>query len=190
MLVIAGCAIGSIDDPDSAPVYLRLDSLETPAVTGSVQGSGTCSGNPTIPCTSDFVCSSAQPAAGFCQNIPCVRTINEWTADLTNLPKNSLAITSPFNDIILDRLLITYEPALSGLTSQVVGLGGVTIPADSTATVMFAPIAMQALEEIPFDQSITVDLTLVFEGRTPGNASIESSPVTEGLFIEKCAGAN
>jgi hypothetical protein len=190
MLVIAGCASGSIDDPDSAPVYLRLDALDSPAVTGSIQGSGTCSGDPTIPCTSDFVCSSAQPAAGFCQNIPCVRTINEWTANLSNVPKNSSAVTSPFNDIILDRLLISYNPALSGVASQVVGLGGVHVPAASAGVVTFAPIIFQALAAIPINASTTTNLTISFEGHTPVNDQIVSGPSSTQLFIEECFGGN
>jgi len=188
ILVTAGCASGSIDDPDSAHVYLRLDQLDTPAVTGSIQGSGTCSGDPSIPCTSDFVCASAQPAAGFCQNIPCVRTINEWTANLSNIPKNSEAITSPFNDIILDRLLITYSPPLSGVSSQVVGLGGVSIPADGTGSVSFAPIIFQALATIPIDASTTTNLSLVFQGHTPVNDDITGGPSSVQLFIEQCFG--
>ena len=183
LLVLSGCADGPIDNADSAHVVLQIETLDTPGVTGAVEGDGVCSGDAQVSCTSDATCANAQPALGSCIGLTCTRVIAEWSGTARNVPKNSLANTSPFNDIILQTLDLSYPG--SGLPSVTIGLGSITIPADSSGSFEFFPITFQAIEGFPDDTAASVDVLFTIHGTTPVDDAVSVTGAAQ-LNIEKC----
>ena len=114
------------------------------------------------------------------------------TCELAAVPKNSLAITSPFNDITMIDLVITYtflnlpgNPAIT-IEDRVVGLADVAIPANATNSVTFSPISFDdLLINYPAIQGKTANLTMVFRAVTVEGAQIFDT-FYEQLFIESC----
>jgi len=182
LLILAGCADGPIDSPGSAHVVLQLETLDTPGVTGAVEGDGVCSGDAQVSCTSDATCANAQPALGSCIGLTCTRTIAEWSGTARNVPKNSLANTSPFNDIVLQRVDISYPG--SGLPSTTVGIVG-TIFADTSGSIEFFPITFQAIEGVPDDTAVSVDVVFTIYGVTEVDDNVQLTAAAQ-LNVEKC----
>jgi hypothetical protein len=158
LLVTAACTSDALDDGTGADVVLEVVSLENPPVT-------------------------AQQAQG---GVGCTLTVEDWTATLEAAPKNSLAGTPPFNDIILIDVVITYDwidPGLSTPT-RTVGLGDTRIPAGGISSVTFAPIAFDDLDIA--QQGHTANLSLLFRARTVEGTTIGDT-VSRQLFVEVCA---
>ena len=183
LLIVAGCASGDIDDADSAHVVMQIETLDTPGVTGAVEGDGVCSGDAAVSCASDATCANAQPALGSCIGLTCVRTITEWSGTMRNVPKNSLANTSPFNDITLNTVDVSYPG--SGIAPETLGMGGVTIPADNSGSFAFDPITFQGIAGFPDDQSASVNVLFTIRGQTAVNDAVTVTAAAQ-LNIETC----
>jgi hypothetical protein len=186
LIVVAGaCTSDDLDDGDSAGVVLQVLSLEPQAVTAQAQqGSGVCS-------LSGGQCTVASdcPLAGeACTGTTgCQLTVEEWDASLQALPKNSVAITSPFNDVVMNNIVIdyTWQIAGPGVVTQTIGLNGVTVPVNGQANVTFFPISAAAVSTDPAIEGNTADLIMRFNGVTVEGRGV--SVVTQGqLNVESC----
>jgi len=164
LLVLAtGCPEnGSLDDGDSAPVVFEVEILNTPAVTAQPGGSPP---------------SCATPSA----------QVQQWDANAVNSPKTAGAITSPFNDIDLRDVTITYtcDAGLVCPPQRVHGLTG-TVPADSTVQFKFNPIYLQDVD--PSLLGTSVDLNMVFRSQTISGEDIFYTTAAV-LSISSCVGA-
>jgi len=185
LVIVAGaCTSDSLDDGDSADVVLQVVSLEPTAVTAQREtGSGVCSFSGAA-CTVNSDCPLGETCtgAGGCQ-----LTVQDWQASFTNLPKNSVAITSPFNDIVLDHVEISYLWQIPGpvIAEQVIGLNAVTVPVNGQASASFPPISSAAVNNDPAVEGNTADLTMIFRGTTVEGSGV--SVVAQGqLNIERC----
>lgn len=185
LLALIGCASGPLDSSGSAHVVLQIQDLNTPAVTGSIQGSGVCSEDSSVSCTSDAQCANANPAIGSCIGLTCIRTITEWAGTVKNVPKNPLAITSPANDIVLTTIEITYGGTT--FTPYIQGLGSVTVPADSSNSFAFDPITFQNLLSAFPDNDDSGSLNVIFTiaGETYSNDSVTVIGSRQ-LNVESC----
>jgi len=157
LLVTASCTNDALDDGSGADVVLEIVNLENPAITAQQAGG----------------------AGG------CTLLVEDWTALIGAAPKNPLGGTTPFNDLTLHTVTITYnwiEPAITTPTS-IVGLGETTIPAGGVAAVTFAPIAFDHLTAAM--QGHTSNLVLVFDATTVEGTRVRST-VQRQLFVEVC----
>ena len=181
-LITAGCTSDRLDDGTSADVIIQVMALDNRPVsanqTTATQGTCSISGilcDSTADCAQNEVC--ARPSL-------CLFEVEEWSATLQAAPKNSLAGT-PFNDVIMQNVRISYDWPDTGLSTptRTLGLAGVTIPADGTNSVTFFPILGQDLASL--DQGITGQLTMTFFGRTVEGTSVSGTSNAE-LYIETC----
>ncbi len=159
LLVTASCTNDALDDGTGADVVLEVVSLENPPITAQqAQGEG---------------------------EVGCTLQVEDWTATIEAAPKNSLAGTPPFNDIILHNVTITYNWIDAGITTptRTVGLGDTRIPAGGVSSVTFAPISFDDLDATL--QGHTANLVLVFSATTVEGARITAS-VQRQLFVEVC----
>jgi len=184
VLVAAGsCTNDSLDDGDSADVVLEITQLDNTKVSAAAQqGSGTCSFSGGQ-CTVNSDCPIAESCTG---TTGCQLTATEWSFTVANLPKNSIGITQPFNDVVMNSVDITYAwvvapPANSTAT---VGLGGVTIPVNGTGTFKFFPISSAGLTAAGVDGN-TANLTMVFRGRTVDGTGVTGVSLAQ-LNVEAC----
>lgn len=162
LVLTVGCPDnGSLDDEDSAPVVFEIEILNTPAVTSQPGGSPA---------------SCATPAF----------QVQEWDANAVNSPKNPEAITSPFNDIDLRDVTITYtcDAGLVCPPVRTVGLTG-TVPADSNVQFKFFPIFLQDIDPTLLGTSINLDM--VFRASTISGEDITYATAAV-LAIEDCTG--
>jgi hypothetical protein len=157
LLVTASCTSDALDDGGSADVVLEIISLENPAVTAQQAGAG-----------------------GL-----CTLQVEDWTASAQAVPKNSLAGSSPFNDLTLHTVTITYNWIDPGITTptRVVGLGDATIPTAGVNSVTFAPISFDDLD-IGL-QGHTANLVMVFDATTVEGSAVRAT-VQRQLFVEVC----
>jgi len=185
LLALIGCASGPLDDSSSAHVVLQIQDLNAPAVTGTIQGSGTCSGDNLVSCTSDAQCANASPPIGSCVGLTCIRTISEWAGTVRNVPKNPLAVTSPANDIVLLTIDIAYGGVALPPYSQ--GLGSITVPADGSNDFAFDPITFENLfTAFPDnDDSGSVNLIFTITGETFSNDTVHVVGSRQ-LNVESC----
>ncbi|MDH3629080.1 MAG: hypothetical protein OEV00_08970 [Acidobacteriota bacterium] len=141
------CTSDSLDDGDSADVVLEISVFDAPAVSASLDQ----------------------------MTLVCTFTINDWQVSFENLPKNGSADdSSPFNDIVVQDVAITYnwiDPA-NATPSRTFGLGGVAVPVGEQIQATFTPIA--------FD-----DLTLAISGSTANLQMVFRAVTVEGtqMFI-------
>ncbi len=158
--LIAGlisCTGGNLDDGDTPNVVLLVQTLpQIPPVTAS-------------------------PATG---GAGCIFVVPPVTASLENKAKSALATERPFNDVVLDNLVITYNWRTAGLTTPrwVQPIAG-TVPANGTASVTFSPIQLQALSS-PF-AGHTADLNMVFNGHTVDGSAIQAT-AGAALGVNSC----
>jgi len=158
VLAAVGCAGGDIDDADSPHNVLQVSATETPAVTGS-----------------------RDSTTGA-----CVFTITEWEAKFKNVPKNSLATQSPFNDFFVERFAVSYDW---------LGAANVTVPPDrdlpapgtvapnEEKSIKFEPILLQ-----DFDgdmEGTTGILNMIAVARYADGTRV-SIPFQEALVITSC----
>jgi hypothetical protein len=119
----------------------------------------------------------------------CTYTITAANATFKNLPKNQYAGTSPFNDIVLQSVDISYvwddNPAVITPT-RTTGLGG-AVPAGGSATAQFSVVANGDLEaNPPFGRAgHTAALWMTFHGQTVSGDAV--STATGGtLQVNSC----
>ena len=169
-LLLCGLALGfaacnsNIDDPDGPSVELEVQTLQNSSVTAANQQQGGGGG-----------------AGG------CLRTVTQWSVGLTAVPKNSLAGTPPFNDVIMETVDVSYtwfEPAIPPTPDRTFGLGSVAIPAAGTNTVLFFPITTADLDSIPLSGG-TASVRLVFRGQQVEGTDVSLVAQSE-LFVEPC----
>jgi hypothetical protein len=161
LLVAASCTNDGLDDGSGADVVLEIVSLDNPAITAQTSGEG---------------------GEGLCTLL-----VEDWTASVMAAPKNSLAVISPFNDLTLHTVTITYnwiDPGIVTPTREV-GLGDATIPAAGAASVTFSPIAFDDLDSGTM-QGHTANLVLVFDASTVEGTHLRDT-VQRQLFVEVCA---
>lgn len=128
-------ACSDLDGPDSADVVMEIRSITSTPITS--------------------VPSTADPTS-------CVFTITQWTMSVFNLPKNELAITSPYNDVQLDYIEISYDWNNAAITTPtwISPMGGV-IPANGAASVSFYPIAADELDPAMAGNAAGISIRLV-----------------------------
>lgn len=164
VLLAAACTGNNLDDGSSPDVVIEVAALENSPVT-------------------------AQQAEG--DETGCTLEVVDWTASIENIPKNTLAGTSPYNDVVMTVVIIEYydfddnDRANLLFGPRVVGLGDVTIPAGATNSVSFAPISFQDLASVSMGS--TLNLVLTFRAQTVEGTTI-SDTVDRQLFIELCTG--
>ncbi len=196
MLVVfvmtAACTNNSVDDADSPNSVLEVVTLDNPAITGQITA-GTCSLHTSRVCVTDADCAATTdlPAGGVCLIDPTGEgcQVEEWAVSLGNVPKSELGTTSPFNDIALQSVTVSYTwdvPFANGpVTFPLAG----TIAPGSTINSTFFPITNADLTALgatlPVPVAVTGFLTMTFRG-----AMVDGSPVVvtagEQLFIEAC----
>lgn len=172
VLITGSCSGNGLDDKGSPNVVLEIYTL------------------PAIPPV------TAQTTDGV-----CILKVSSATATLRNEPKNSLAITSPFNDVKIDSVYMTYtwddgvvwadrDPATGALLSTGNGVrqsAAGTIPANGTNSVSYVPILLGDLDITRVGHSANV--TVQFTGRTPDGTRVWSLPDSPGggvLSVETC----
>jgi len=112
----------------------------------------------------------------------CTYTLTPATVTLKNLPKNSLAEESPFNDIVLRSVDIAYVWDDGAVTpSTTAGIGG-TVPANGTGTAQFTAISNVALGVTQAPDPIgngraghTASLAMVFNGATVSGDAVSAT---------------
>ena len=148
LLLAVRCADSNIDDGDSANVLLELTQLTLPPVTATLD-----TGVP--PVCNKFL-------------------VTEATATLTSLPKSELAITSPFNDALIESLTISYvwDDPISLTTLPYTTSERIEVPADGTNTINFFPIKFADLTTAMAGH--TAELSLLFLGRTEDGTAVQA----------------
>ena len=156
VLVLVAGGCNSVVDDPDANVILEVQVTESPAITG-------------------------QDEEGVCSF-----TITEWSADFVNVPKNTSAVTSPYNDIIVRSWIVSYSwPANPGITPPADRLLPVpgTVPANGQQTITFSPILFDDLATAMAGTSAI--LTMTVDAVTVSGEPI-SITIMEQLDIESC----
>lgn len=158
VVIFGGCNSTSLDDGDSADVVLEIQQISPTPITASPDPS-----NPAV----------------------CTFTVTDWTANLLNKAKNADAITSPYNDIVLQTLTLSYEwdsPAAGATAPRTVAVGG-TIPAGGSGSVRFTPIALGDLDTNKEGHSASV--SMLFRGETVSGNDVETLTGAQ-LVVNSC----
>lgn len=157
LLMTASCTGNSLDDGDSANVVLQVAQIEMVPITCTVVG-----GLDTF-------------------------TITEATATLNNVPKTEDAITSPFNDILVESLTISYDWddgfAMAPFTTTV----RVVVPANGANTVEYLPMTLQTLLNSARDGH-SAEVTIEFRGHAEDGEAVFARGGGP-LVVERCVGA-
>ena len=103
----------------------------------------------------------------------CTFTITNATATFRNKPKNEEGASSPFNDIVLRNVLVSYDwgPGNAPQADGTFGMGG-TVPADGTAPGQFAVVSGN---DLVLHEGQIASLVLTFVGRTVSGESISTT---------------
>jgi hypothetical protein len=144
--VAALCACNSlIDDPNSGHVFLLAENVVIPPINGA-----------------------RDTTTGL-----CTFTITNATATFKNKPKNQYAGTSPFNDIVLENVHVTYDwgPGGAPLADADFGLGG-TVPANGSASAQFSVISGN---DLVLYEGATGSLILTFSGKTVSGEPVSTT---------------
>ncbi len=179
VLLLAGACTGNaLDDGDSAAVVLEVVNFTTPPVTAATNTAGFCSATTTIACQVDTDC----PSTEVCNIGGCTLTVVDWTVNLANVPKNSLA-GPPGNDIAMIDVTISYTFPVVSPATRTFGLGGQIVTTGGTASITFPPIALQDLD--PSMLSTTGSLLMTFRGQTL-EGTVITLTVARNLTVEEC----
>jgi hypothetical protein len=158
VLLAASCSDSGLDDGSSANVVLAVDQVTLTVIT-----------------------STYDPLNGV-----CVFQITDSTASLSNLPKSEGAVTSPFNDILIDQLVISYVWDDGLAMPNYVTSPRVVIPADGANQVKFLPVPLaEFLSAIPSREGHSAELTLLFQGEV-GDGSRVQAVGGGALFVNSC----
>ena len=155
---LPGCNT-NIDDPKSAPVVMEVRNVQIPPITASLDAT-----------------------TGL-----CTVTLTNGTATVVDSPKNGEAITSPFNDIVLKGVTITYvwDDGLGNPGPVTYGVAG-SVPANGTATAQFAFISQTDLSQAGGRFGHNAALVMTFFGSVVEGAPVS---VTTGgtIVVGSCA---
>src|SRR4029453_10332403 len=134
-----------IDDPDGPHVVLEAENLTIPPING----------------TTDATTGA------------CTFTVTNANVTFKNKPKNVQGASSPFNDIVLQNVHVTYDwgPGGAPMSPADFGLGG-TVPANGTAPAQFAVVSGLALST---HEGQIGSLTLTFSGRTVSGEAVSTT---------------
>jgi len=181
LLAATACTENDLDESE-ASVVLEILGISNPEVQGDTGGAGQCTGDPSIPCLDNQICADNQ--AGTCDFPDALCTVTDWTVSVANQPLNDAGLESPFNDIVVISVIISYFN-LDGSNyapDRTVPIGA-TIRAGSIGTMTFAPIAF---DDISTDNT-TVNLILAFDAVTVSGEDVEVAGGNGAqLFIEDC----
>lgn len=178
VLGITACTENDLDESE-ANVVLEITGINNPAVTGDI-GAGTCSLNAAIICLDNSDC--VDQAAGFCEFALC--TVADWVVDVRNQPLNEGGMESPFNDIVVSSVRLTYLniDGSSYAVDSIVPLSA-TIEANGTGVISFAPIAFNDLTT----DNTTINVLFAFVAQTVAGQAVNIAGGTGAqLFIEDC----
>lgn len=158
VLVLLAGGCNSAVDDPDTNVVLQVTVTESPAITGQDEG-------------------------GVCNF-----TITEWSADFANLPKNSSAVTSPYNDITVRSWVTSYSwpgnPGIVPPPDRLLASPG-TIPANGQQSVTFSPILFDDLTSAMAGTSAMLTMTV---DAVTGTGDPISLTILEQLDIESCSG--
>jgi hypothetical protein len=179
LLLVAACTENDLDESD-ADVVLTVTSASNPPVTGEAE-TGTCTIAGT-PCLSSFDC----PQNDTCDlsGITGDCTIADWNYGFANQPLNDGGGSSPFNDAVVEALVIEYFNQGGGIyaPTRIVPLG-ITIPANGSGSITFPPIG---IDDISTDNT-TVTLVFDFRARSVAGDDIIVVGANGALLtIEDC----
>ena len=158
LLMAAACVSGNADHPSTPDIELQVMVTESPAVTAQDQ-SGTC-----------------------------VIKVNEWTVNFNNVPKNSLATTSPWNDVTIVGMTLSYDFPDVGATlpTRYLPLGeAVTVPAAGSATLKFWPVYLQDLISTPEVLGSSGNMVIEFQALMNNGHRFDKA-IGEVIAIEQC----
>ena len=156
LVAVAGCASGDIDDPGSPPNVLQVLLTESPPVTGTQDELGNC-----------------------------LLTLTEWELQMTNVPKNSLAVASPYNDFFVDYVIINYDWPGGGVVvppERELPAPGTVAP-DKTVSVKFEPILFQDFDTNMQGTTGLMDMQVVARYADGSRVTV---PLRESLVVESC----
>jgi hypothetical protein len=165
VLVLAGCFAACNGTIDKEPnVVLEVSQMSVPPVTSSQNGT----------------------------NGTCTYTVTNASASFNNKPKNALAATSPFNDIVLQNVAITYVWDDGAVTSPATAGLAATVPAGGSVTAQWSIISNASLGVTQAPDPVgngraghTANLGMTFTGRTVSGDSV--SAVAGGtLQVNSC----
>jgi hypothetical protein len=113
----------------------------------------------------------------------CTFKVTVATASFKNKPKNSLAGTSPFNDILLESVTVTYvwDDGLGVAGPTVFGLGG-SVPANGTSTAQFSVVNAN---DIIGRDGHSAALAMTFRGHTVAGDAVEAT-IGGNLIVNTC----
>jgi hypothetical protein len=157
LVAVAGCASGDIDDPGSPHNALQVDVTQSPPVTGTEDS-----------------------ATGA-----CVFKITEWEIQFKNVPKNSLATASPYNDFFVDYIIVNYDwPGAAVVVPPQRELPAPgTVSPDETATIKFEPILLQDFDPNMEGTTGLLDMSVV---ATYSDGTRITVPLREALVVDSC----
>lgn len=187
LLVVPACTDSNLDNGDSANVVLQMLDLQDPVVKGQTQiGTCTVSG---AQCLDSSQCDALDPT-DVCFIDPTAATciITEWSATLANAPKSALATESPFSDIALTDVTVSYE-WLNGFVMDpfTVALSG-SIEPSATRIVKFFPMSSEDLAALRAAFPLvarSANVTLRFRGKVENGDDVERTAGAQ-LFVEAC----
>ena len=180
LLGAPACTENNLDESE-ANVILEILGVNNPEVTGDI-GAGSCSLNPAIICLDNSDC--VDQLAGFCEFPNALCTVADWVVDMANQPLNEGGATSPFNDVVIYSVTLTYVNIDGSpyAAPRIVPINA-TIQAGATGSVSFAPIAF---DDLTVDNT-TVNVLMTFVAQTvSGHAVTIAGGTGAQLFIEDC----
>lgn len=160
LALASSCTNDSLDDGDSANTVLQLQQVTVPPVTAADDGLGNCT-----------------------------FTITESTATLENEPKSVGAIESPFNDVLVESLTISYTWDDGVFTPPHTTSMRVSIPAGGTGQVRFYAITGEQLVNAPVPRDgHLAEMDFVFSGHSEDGQRITALGGA-ALFVNSCVAA-
>ena len=136
---------GDIDDPDGPNVFLEAENVVIPPVNGTTDST---TGN-------------------------CTFTITNASVTFKNKPKNEAGATSPFNDIVLEGVVVSYDWGLGSAPQSpaTFGLGG-TVPANGSSPAQFA---VTSANDLLLHEGQTASLVMTFFGHTISGEAVSAT---------------
>jgi len=158
VVLAASCSDSGLDDGSSANVVLEVDQV-----------------------TLTIITSTWDPLSSV-----CVFQITDSTATLSNIPKSESAVTSPFNDILIDRLTISYDWDDGLAMPTYVTSPRWVVPAEGSNQIRFLPVQLaEFLSAVPSREGHSAELTLLFDGEVADGSRVQA--VAGGaLFVNSC----
>jgi hypothetical protein len=158
LVMTVACSSSGLDDGSSANVVIEVDTVELEIIT-----------------------STFDPL-----NAVCVFEITESTATLSNIPKSGSAITEPFNDVLINQMIISYEWDDGYVMDPYVTFPRVVIPANGSNDVKFLAVKLaDFLAAAPSRDGHSAEVHLLFNGEVADGNTVQA--VGGGaLFVNSC----